>query len=140
MFIAILYHIKAHNAIVVQMPVTLFGSLALLLSALHCWFECVMNSVNFNIFASMKHIFSPTVSVWVLRVWLQACIEYCVHYFCTFKQHRYSILHFRILTFPAQIVGCDDGPLYSLLTFSLFYILICIVIHNMGIIPFISEF
>ena len=39
-----------------------------------------MNSMNFNIFASTKHIFIPTLSVWMLWVWLQACIECCVLY------------------------------------------------------------
>jgi hypothetical protein len=40
----------------------------------------------------------------------------------------------------AQIVGCDDGPLYSLLTSSVFHILVCIVLNNVGIVPFILEF
>jgi hypothetical protein len=75
------YHMKAHYAIIVQMPVTVFGSLASLhLSVWHCWFERVMNSMNFNILASTKHIFIYMWSVWVLWVWLQACIECCVLY------------------------------------------------------------
>ena len=41
--------------------------------------------------------------------------------------------------FPAPIVRCDDGPLYSLLTLSLFYVLIPVVINNVGIISFILE-
>ena len=82
-----------------------FGIITLL--AWRCWFECLMNSMTFNIFVFMKHIFIPTLSVWITGLYRALCF---VHYFCVFKQHEYSILHFRILTFPAQIVQCDDGP------------------------------
>ena len=79
-----------------------FGTIAVIGLALLIWIY--YNSVNFNIFASMKQsdFYSYLISVNVMSVITgpcRACHLFCsVHYFCTFKQHGCSILHFRILT------------------------------------------
>lgn len=67
-------------------------------TAWHCWFERVMNSVNFNIFASVKHILIPTSLVLMLMSVITGLYRVLcfIHYFHTFKQHGSAIIHFII--------------------------------------------
>ena len=77
---AFLYHIKAHCSILVQVSVTVFGSLApLQLLALHCWFEYIIILWILTFLLPWNNqIFIPTLSVWMLWVWLQAHVGHVI--------------------------------------------------------------